>query len=301
MPRPREPNSFINLVSATLQLDLKDKAARLLEVSAADLGAKKDSLLFNMSIGPGFLARLAILAEKQVDLLDVTKSLIINALEFISSTVARTKPIELANWARKKRECSCGDCYLLDSFLVNPTQRVGRFQTGERRRSHLERRLNAQHFKIGFEGNRSCYVLVVTKTMREYEDAFKKWKRDCDLLERQMEHLKIPAMARLLRASSYKDLVCLDCNSPPSHPMTGDQRQTLAPSAGLENRRPPTTATTTGMKRKAETGESLPDAKGRHEVVDLCSDSEDAFQTRAFRRNWTVPGKGAPALGNWSQ
>ncbi|EHS64630.1 uncharacterized protein PGTG_22446 [Puccinia graminis f. sp. tritici CRL 75-36-700-3] len=72
--------------------------------------------------------------------------------------------------------CTCGDCGGLNSFLRNPSQRVGRFPMALARRQHLERELEKAQIVCTQETQNygSPHSLIITKH-RTLQDELKEW------------------------------------------------------------------------------------------------------------------------------
>lgn len=88
------------------------------------------------------------------------------------------EPKPPTNWSRPRTTCSCIDCSVLNSFLVNPSQQEGRFAVNKERRHHLQVQLNNMGgFTHVTERIGSPQTLVVTKTQSVYLAASRDWQK----------------------------------------------------------------------------------------------------------------------------
>jgi hypothetical protein len=92
--------------------------------------------------------------------------------------VGEKPPCPEQSWARIGVPCSCRDCQILNSFITNPTQRVGRFPMGKNRRLHIHQQLDRTNGTYTHITERigNPQTLVVTKTRTEWESKVSAWE-----------------------------------------------------------------------------------------------------------------------------
>jgi hypothetical protein len=88
------------------------------------------------------------------------------------------KPPPEQDWARTRVPCPCRDCEMLNSFITNPTQRVGRFPIGKSRRMHIHQQLDKAEETYTHITERigSPQTLIVTKTRKKWESKVRAWE-----------------------------------------------------------------------------------------------------------------------------
>jgi len=111
----------------------------------------------------------------------------------------RAEPQTPSNWVRAKVTCPCSDCLTLNSFLVNPQQKIGRFPVAKKRREHLQQQLDRLvGFKHETERRGSPQTLVVTKTMDAHKASHKAWAERCVVARRHLQSFQESALRDLL-------------------------------------------------------------------------------------------------------
>lgn len=92
--------------------------------------------------------------------------------------VGEKPPCPEQDWARIRVPCPCRDCQTLNSFITNPTQRVGRFPIGKSRRMHIHQQLDGAKGTYTHITERigNPQTLVVTKTRTEWESGVSAWE-----------------------------------------------------------------------------------------------------------------------------
>ena len=77
-------------------------------------------------------------------------------------------------------DCKCADCADLKQFLLDPQQRVGKFQMAQHRRSHLEDQIRHRQLDATFTTDRAArtHILVCTKSTASFERRLKQYHED---------------------------------------------------------------------------------------------------------------------------
>lgn len=119
-------------------------------------------------------------------------------IDYTQQYVGR-EPTRPPSWTRAPKGChlsfpsvTCGDCTMLDKFLIHPEENVIRFATESKRRRHIEDQLKDQREKrllkvvttmtdrskplVTNRGTISEYMLVITKTEEEWRQDLSRWK-----------------------------------------------------------------------------------------------------------------------------
>lgn len=131
------------------------------------------------------------------------------------------EPRKPSDWAQERRGCGhCGDCYGLGRFLTNPDQKVGRFSMAEKRRRHLEYKLHDSGCTLDTERRGSPYTLVVTKTLKKWQDDHKAWSARCVEAGRSFQAIGVEALKRILQEDFEK---CLDLKLESPRPSAGEK------------------------------------------------------------------------------
>lgn len=110
------------------------------------------------------------------------------------------EPAKPVTWAQPRRICSrgsCGDCAMLNRFLTNPKETVGRFSMGEKRRRHLEYGLSGSGCTLGTERRGSPYTLVVTKTLNSWYAEHEAWRERCVIAEQSFRTIGTEALKEI--------------------------------------------------------------------------------------------------------
>ena len=122
------------------------------------------------------------------------------------------EPERPRNWAQARTGCHnvCGDCSRLNSFLVNPEEKTGRFAIAEKRRRHLTNQLSHSGCTLDTEHQGIPYTLVVTKTEKKWHQHHKAWRTRCRVAEESFEDIGVEALQEIL-GEGYERAV--DCKS----------------------------------------------------------------------------------------
>jgi hypothetical protein len=105
----------------------------------------------------------------------------ISSRRFFSTTPPSTKgpePTPQLNWSRPPHVCSgvkCSDYQLLATFLKSPSEQVCTFAASQKRRQHLENRLNRDIVTCETVRRGHSLPLRITKTNTVFERNHKAW------------------------------------------------------------------------------------------------------------------------------
>ncbi|KAI4215427.1 MAG: hypothetical protein L6R36_009390 [Xanthoria steineri] len=122
------------------------------------------------------------------------------------------EPEKPRDWAQARTGCYnvCGDCSRLNSFLVNPEEKIGRFAIAEKRRRHLTNQLSHSGCTLDTEHRGIPYTLVVTKTEKKWHQHHKAWRTRWRVAEQSFEDIGVEALREIL-GEDYERVV--DCKS----------------------------------------------------------------------------------------
>lgn len=157
----------------------------------------RESLIVNVklfhTVYIPFLKTLkSFVLEKQID---VANSPFRRLFQLILATYlhryVEAEPQQPKDWARARVGCSCGDCQILNNFLSNPGQKVGRIAVALKRRGHLHTQIEATHptFTHVTERVGSPQTLVVTKTSVVYQTQHKNWQARREVAKKHIQAL----------------------------------------------------------------------------------------------------------------
>ena len=244
-PVPDDENSrnIVSLISHCLALklttELKGILNRLIE-EATTLPVE----LFETIYIPFLKGLTTMLLEKKLPLQDLLFQMFFQSM--ISIYIIRyvqSKPTPPKDWVRTKLTCSCVDCRSVNTFLIDPQQRVGRFAVNKQRRQHLHSQFNG---KIGFthetERRGSPQTLVITKTQAAHQAATKAWSERSNIARNHLKSFPQDALKQLL-GDKFKPNMALSASSALLGPAKSRQQEPLSsianPSAGPADREPP--------------------------------------------------------------
>lgn len=175
---------------------------------------------------------------------------------FLNRFVGR-EPINDGNLVRPQVSCRCEDCGLLNEFLTSPTRHEGRFPMAERRRKHLQRKLDSAQIDCTqrTEHTRSPYTLVVTKAFNSVPLRHEEWTKRCGyavnmFAKFNQEHLSLLLGEEYSRIINAKQFVAAPLQPPtaalasiPTFSETHSPRTysglTIQPVAGVKRRLSP--------------------------------------------------------------
>ena len=119
------------------------------------------------------------------------------------------EPAKPRDWARARRGCGCRDCQLLDNFLINPKEQVGRFAVAKARRAHLHNKLEASGFTHETERRGSPQTLVVTKNLSKWQSSHQIWRQRCSIAQQTFQKFGTANLEELL-GERYHEIINLD-------------------------------------------------------------------------------------------
>lgn len=168
-----------HLFRQALELCLHDQAKAMLNV----IGHAADTYhvnYFKHLFLPFLRGMLPVWNEKGIALSNPTCR---DLYQFVLTSYSRRfvgekPPCPEQDWTRIRVPCSCRDCQMLNSFITNPTQRVGRFPVGKSRRMHIHQQLDKAEgtYTHITERTGNPQTLVVTKTRMEWESKVRAWE-----------------------------------------------------------------------------------------------------------------------------
>lgn len=228
MPQARQmvdwniSTSFLDFVDCCFKQGFGPIASGLLEKSFQEILAKRDrwpapsgAMMVSMQ---QFLDRLCSLFQNNQLPFSSALSLWTALLRRYVMQAVPSPPQKLNGWARKERGChsySCMDCPALDAFLRSETQQVFKLQEAQKRRTHIERRLDIQYYgwntKYPQSGN--AHILTVMKREGgnlEYAREFHDYQRRLQEARTRLQPLQKDYVQRAIGDGLYRDLVLLE-------------------------------------------------------------------------------------------
>ncbi|KAF2231683.1 hypothetical protein EV356DRAFT_569412 [Viridothelium virens] len=154
--------------------------------------------------------------------------------------MVKMQPPRPADWARATSPCSCSDCHALNTFLANPGQEVGTFPMAEKRRSHLQGKLD--YTPIQGQSNHivrhgSPYTLVVTKDLKHWEKDRNAWQRRVERARRVFSQFDAAILNQIL-GSKYDDIILMRMIKGPVSTANGRARPTHGQGGPLQGQLP---------------------------------------------------------------
>lgn len=257
------PSCLLSILDYAMTLDLGKEALQLIEMILTPLPPANSPFWVHFKRIIRFIEQLvAILAHHRMDAVNTKASpFITEVLEKVKGSTFHRCPIEPTNWRRIARSsCGCNPCGLLNQFLSDPNQAIGRFAYSKKIRDHLQSNLPHVDYRFETEKVRSPHTLVIRKTNNEYTRLLREWTSDVNSLYSQLRQFRqlYGAEMKGLFGKNYDSLLHEDLAIDGLLP---GQRPLQVASASMQNyRAPPQVA---GMKRKVEN------------VVDLTGDASD--------------------------
>lgn len=238
--------------------DLEDEVNNFVVLSSESLTSSELVSEINIKIRVQFiLSLIKVLLKYKIEPVEPgARSLIQVLLEKSIHYIQKRRPQPPEGWTKKPvgcRDYGC-DCSELNRFLTSSDTQSWQFQANGSRRLHIERYLRDEYCELQtIEGDTGmAHILIVSKTTKEYDVRFGRWRNEVDDLKSAIEPFKGPALEKLL-GDRYMDLVLLEhmqkdvesstAVTAPQEPLTITSQQTL-------NRGPP--APIAGVKRKLE-------------------------------------------------
>ena len=165
------------------------------------------------AFGPFFIRLLARLVEpsrcNNIQLNEaVPNAFFKNVLENYLQRFVCLEPAKPRDWSQPRVGCHCSDCHQLNRFLANPTQKTGNFSMAEKRRRHLQYKLPDTGCTHDTVCRGSPYTLVVTKTLKKWQDSHKAWKARCVTANHSFQIIGTEALQGVL-GNSYEEIVGL--------------------------------------------------------------------------------------------
>ena len=157
-----------------------------------------------------------------------------NVLETYVQRSVCLEPAKPRDWSQPRVGCHCSDCHQLNRFLADPTQKTGNFPMAEKRRRHLQYKLPDTGCTHEIVCRGSPYTLVVTKTMKKWQDSHKAWKARCVTASNNFQIIGTEALQGIL-GESYEEIVSLKAvkRASPAEPST-DPPTHAVPQAPLQ-------------------------------------------------------------------
>ncbi|KAL8936703.1 MAG: hypothetical protein Q9211_004054 [Gyalolechia sp. 1 TL-2023] len=197
-----EANDIATLLDNCTSMDLPTEREALMDHLVAS-SKTVDPSAFGVLFIP-LLARLVELSRvKGTPLNDATvsRSFFQNILHEYVRRYIGVEPARPLTWAQSRRACnggSCGDCTMLNKFLTNPQEEVGRFSMAEKRRRHLEYGLSGSGCTLSTERRGSPHTLVVTKTLNNWHAEHKAWRDRCVVAGQSFRTIGMEALKEIL-------------------------------------------------------------------------------------------------------
>ncbi|MCJ1249247.1 hypothetical protein MMC30_006470 [Trapelia coarctata] len=154
-----------------------------------------------------FLTKLFIAGKDGKISTDVVSN---NVLDLYIRRFVDIEPTRPCDWKRSPSGCGCGDCTTVNRFLIDLTQKVGRFPLAEKRRRHVQNKLGS-NYDTDTVCSGSPYTLVVTKTETEYREAWKTWQERFNEAKDLVSSLGLPALTETL-GNRHEELTSFTSN-----------------------------------------------------------------------------------------
>ncbi len=195
-------NELFCILNDCVKLELKEEASKVLKTGLPNLltlqpnfwGQWKAMFYFTQDL------IMAVQAHDDEHLNEICKPFITHVLQQSSRFLASSRPQKPRNWSRPQKVrpsyssqplkiCTCEPCRAAKLFLINPTQRVGRFSYAKQLRSHMEYEcFDSTDFKFETDKSRSPHTLVVYKTDNKYTRDLANWHADVkEMRSKQVE------------------------------------------------------------------------------------------------------------------
>ncbi|KAL8790514.1 MAG: hypothetical protein Q9195_006345 [Heterodermia aff. obscurata] len=185
------------------------------------------------------LARLVKLSQvNDIDLNEIiSKACFQNVLTVYVQRYIGLESAQPRDWAQSCAKCSCEDCQRLSQFMMNPSEKVGKFAMAERRRRHLEYKLHDTGCTLDTVRQGSPHTLVVTKTLKKWHEFLKGWKSRCKLASESFRIIGTKAIEEIF-GEHYEEFVSFKAvKLVPAAPVSAEPQ-----SSTSKRPRPPTTA-----------------------------------------------------------
>jgi hypothetical protein len=198
------------VVDGCLELHLEDSLTKLFAKLTSEAN-NIDTSHFATMLLPFLKSTIDILQKRSISLTSDPYPFL--SQRIISSYILRyvgKEPIPPDTLARRPVSCPCNDCAPLSRFLISPTQRVGRFAMGKKRRQHLHIQLDKSGSGCTHETEHwgNPQTLVVTKTNKEFDRKIADWTKRTEEFKKEVANFDQDQLRTLLE-DSYEDLVGL--------------------------------------------------------------------------------------------
>ncbi len=124
-----------------------------------------------------------------------------------------TCPTPLPGWANKLRGCglpACNDCRALAGFLISQDRVTWKFSAAKPRRTHIERFLPHELFKLTTQATRSPFTLIVEKIRgAEFSAELRSYRQIVGAVGSTVAPLRHDYVCEMLGHSDYVKLVLL--------------------------------------------------------------------------------------------
>lgn len=183
----------------------------------------------------------------------------------------QSEPRPPSNWARPKKGCGCDSCQDLDKFLLDPDTEVSHFTVAQPIREHL-----TSHLGFGYDlrtekttARGRAYTVVITKTLRGYEQEKKAWERRCEQGMQQIQDLGSESLMKTLLGDIFERIWSLDARG--IAPYGPDPRASTSTEPDMK----PLALGTMGFSRMNRTAQPLsPITNRKRPLIDLTRDSD---------------------------
>ncbi len=206
---PMSVPEFFGILNESMKLGLKDEASRLLRTGLPNPIRLHSSFWSNWKVMYIFIRDLvkALQTHRDKQLNEVGKPFIVHVLQNSSKFLANSRPQKPQTWSRPHRPrpsyspappkvCNCIPCNNAKSFLINPTQRVGRFSFAVKIRAHIQHEcFDHREFKYETDRTRSPHTLVVYKTDNEYTRDLANWHEDVRQMRSKQAEMRTEFLA----------------------------------------------------------------------------------------------------------
>ncbi|KAI9706510.1 MAG: hypothetical protein M1836_003516 [Candelina mexicana] len=154
---------------------------------------------------------LTILEEQEIPLSTPRyQSFFKHALNSYITRYVNLEPAPPKDGTRKELEgtgCGCKDCNSLNEFLFDPAQKSTTFSMPEKRRKHIELRIEPiPHLKVETIRTTKPFSLKVEKTEADWKEEHDMWEKRSKEVEKQLKGLGLQKLREIL-GEKYDELV----------------------------------------------------------------------------------------------
>jgi hypothetical protein len=127
---------------------------------------------------------------------------ITSALRNLVGNLARARRIAPRDWSCLegcKKRCGCEACRSVRTFLINPTQQIGRFKYATKTRNHIQHTvLDNAIYKFETEKRGSPNTLVAYKTTNGFHTDMAEWNLEVSEMQRQLFGMRNDYLTNLM-------------------------------------------------------------------------------------------------------